>query len=140
MFSPRSNVDKSNHIYRKVWDEISYPFKKFNAPAVLPISNFITYFTGYMTTCPCWDLKSNHVSKSGPCKYIFTLKPFRLNRIKKYLWTTFVINIADMITHSYLWRAMFQINNQIKSITNVKSSNNNLPTKINLLLPSLHYS
>ena len=30
------------------------------------ISNFISQFTGHMSTYPCWDLKLIHVSKRGP--------------------------------------------------------------------------
>ena len=43
----------SNHIHRKVWDEIAYPFPNFIGCTVEVwgwISNFITHFPGYMIT------------------------------------------------------------------------------------------
>ena len=48
----------SNYIHCKVWDEISYPFLKFNGAAVEVyewVSNFIPHFAGQVITYPCWD-------------------------------------------------------------------------------------
>ena len=48
----------SNYIHRKMWNEITYPFLKFNGAIVEVhewISNFTPEFTGHVITCPCWD-------------------------------------------------------------------------------------
>ena len=48
----------SNHIPRKVWDEIAYPFPNFNSYTIEVwewISNFIPHFIMDVITYPCWD-------------------------------------------------------------------------------------
>ena len=48
----------SNHMPRKVWAEITYPFPNFNCCTVEfweLISNFIPHFIMDLMTHPCWD-------------------------------------------------------------------------------------
>ena len=48
----------SNHMARKVWDEITYPFPNFNSCTVEVwewISHFIPHFIMIVITYPCWD-------------------------------------------------------------------------------------
>ena len=47
-----------NHMFRKVWDEIIYPFPNYNGATVEVgewICNFISYFIMDVITQPCWD-------------------------------------------------------------------------------------
>ena len=47
-----------NHVSRKLWDEITYPFSNFNGCTVEVwewISNFIPYFISVVITYPCWE-------------------------------------------------------------------------------------
>ena len=47
----------SNHIPRKVWNEITYPFPNFNGATVEFrewINNFISHFVMDLITSPCW--------------------------------------------------------------------------------------
>ena len=59
----------SNHNHHKVWDEITYPFSKFNGATVdngAPvevwkwISYFIPQFTVHVITYPCWTPVTFH--------------------------------------------------------------------------------
>ena len=48
----------SNHMHRKVWDEITDPFPNFNDCAVEVwewISDFIPHIIMTVITYPCWD-------------------------------------------------------------------------------------
>ena len=48
----------SNHIYHKVWDEITYPFSNFDGAAMEVcewLSNATSYYTGHVIIYPCWD-------------------------------------------------------------------------------------
>ena len=57
----------------KVWDEIIYPFPNFNG-CTINVWGLIRYFTPHIMmdviAYPCWLLKLNHVSESGPIETI----------------------------------------------------------------------
>ena len=58
----------SNYFNYKVWNEITYPFSKFNGSNVRKwISNFITNFTGPVITYPCW--RCGLIYKTMPKKH-----------------------------------------------------------------------
>ena len=53
----------SNHNHYKVWEEITYPFPKFNSAAV---SNFIPHLTEHVITYPWWDWSQTMLVKVAP--------------------------------------------------------------------------
>ena len=43
-----------NNIHYKVWGQITHPFQNFNCEVLERIGNFLTHFTGHITTYSCW--------------------------------------------------------------------------------------
>ena len=81
----------------KVWDEITYPFPKFNGATVEVwewMNNFILYFIMDVITYPCWD-KSYTMSEKKTCFFILT------QTVKLwYIWSFSLAYHTDVMVYS----------------------------------------
>ena len=78
----------SNHIHYKMWDEMTYPFPKFNG-ATVEVWEWISNFTHTLVACDYLSmlrLKLNHVSKRGLGNVVALLHyPLRTNGVSRHV-------------------------------------------------------
>ena len=80
----------STFIFRKVWNEITYPFPTFNSGTVdvkVWTSNFIPHFTGHVITYPCWAKSRFYFQKF---KAIHTYNLTHTGRYIIHMWKKFL--------------------------------------------------